>query len=624
MVAYWQEHEENFQAMIEQLLSPETLGKLAENSGSLTCRLNVVMKCVPEKYNSEVIAPVYARMAQLLCSGEKHVLLMAMQGFFETLHDAKDRVDASLGDLFCEEAGRMRMLPFLQMVFPAGFDEKQALSVFVPQLTFYWLRYLHVYDGSMKGNSVEEALEEAHQQRMDELQQSNAVKRVWDETRGHKKTTKKTTEKTTEKPAAATTTTAAAATTMDTSTAASSTVQQTSVSEKTNTAPEVEPKESKQEPKEESSKEESSKEESESSKEESSKEESSKKESSTVDFKDKFNDTTAAEKLETSKKNRAEPEQSATGSGDDAAKTRAERLRAKLARKQASAPPAAAATTTTDSAATPKAAGAEQKRFGGNSEELTVLIEGEKRTRQALIVLWRQRGMTFRTGWLDLVPGERRARVERARKSVVEEKEGALRLTAAVQYCPELNTDYLCDNGGRNVLALVEECLRYGRVSYEEQLRTDPFLLKLAEQLHLVNGGEMIHAITLSRRVVLSHFCVLLLQQMKDDVRASGPSPPGSPSQQRRDHPDAFKAPPSVTKHVPESVKKAHSSGSSSSSSTATAGTGDEIVVEEVSDEDDDVDEALLTTADLMTEDRTEEAISLREGGASDSEVDLD
>jgi hypothetical protein len=52
MVAYWQEHEENYQAMIEQLLSAETLGRLAENSGSLTCRLNIILKCVPEKYNA--------------------------------------------------------------------------------------------------------------------------------------------------------------------------------------------------------------------------------------------------------------------------------------------------------------------------------------------------------------------------------------------------------------------------------------------------------------------------------------------------------------------------------------------------------------------------------------------
>jgi hypothetical protein len=66
-------------------------------------------------FAAEVIAPVYARMAQKMAAGEKHILLMAMQGFFETLEEAKERVDASLGDLFCEESGRMRMLPFLQV-----------------------------------------------------------------------------------------------------------------------------------------------------------------------------------------------------------------------------------------------------------------------------------------------------------------------------------------------------------------------------------------------------------------------------------------------------------------------------------------------------------------------------
>lgn len=66
-VSFWQEHRENFREMIERLLAPEVLEKLAKNAAYLTITFNHTLGWISKEYNTEHITGAYGSLSK--CSG---------------------------------------------------------------------------------------------------------------------------------------------------------------------------------------------------------------------------------------------------------------------------------------------------------------------------------------------------------------------------------------------------------------------------------------------------------------------------------------------------------------------------------------------------------------------------
>ena len=73
---------------------------------------------------------------------------------------SRDRKEVSFGQLFAEETGKRLTGPYRALLLGPGYDEDDCEHLFLPQMFIFWLRLLNIYDSAMKGQTVEDYMNE--------------------------------------------------------------------------------------------------------------------------------------------------------------------------------------------------------------------------------------------------------------------------------------------------------------------------------------------------------------------------------------------------------------------------------------------------------------------------------
>src|SRR3989338_9994400 len=100
-----------------------------------------------------------------------------MDGWYGAVDMIKARKSASLTDAFSEEQGWFRVVEPLERIFGLAEEELDAPTIrewFLPQLTIYFLRYLHFYDGALQGQSVDDFEVQGFTQERKQREQASA------------------------------------------------------------------------------------------------------------------------------------------------------------------------------------------------------------------------------------------------------------------------------------------------------------------------------------------------------------------------------------------------------------------------------------------------------------------
>jgi ubiquinone/menaquinone biosynthesis C-methylase UbiE len=178
--SWYEEHCENFEAMMDKLMQAESLAKLAVNAAQMTLSFNAKTRWVDVDYNKNVIEDAYASLIGEM-NKDKMVLFLLVDeymSFFEAYKsefNEKDNPTRNAKDVAnSPELVRIRKVfsdhqdaltdehPLWQLVVKllgAKLDREKALRHFLPQLMLFVLRILDIYDSAMNGMTVEDVLD---------------------------------------------------------------------------------------------------------------------------------------------------------------------------------------------------------------------------------------------------------------------------------------------------------------------------------------------------------------------------------------------------------------------------------------------------------------------------------
>lgn len=177
-VAYWGEHKENFDQALNQLFEDATLLKIAADASVLALRYNHQQKTIPPDYNQKIILEAYEVLEQKLT---KQLLSKAMHAWMEVLEKGLEEQKAvDLSELFSTEQAKNKLAFLAEFCMKEGYDQEMCYKYFMPQLLLFFLRFLHIYDGSLQGALVPDYLHHLRQLQLEaKWKDDKQVKNLW-------------------------------------------------------------------------------------------------------------------------------------------------------------------------------------------------------------------------------------------------------------------------------------------------------------------------------------------------------------------------------------------------------------------------------------------------------------
>lgn len=189
--AYWDEHARNFREMVMRLLEDATVLKIAANASGLSLGYNHQKGTVPPQYNQKVIFPAYEVLEQQL---NKTLLCDALDAYMQIISSMGEET-IPLEKLFSTPEALQKMNFFCETCLGAGYDKEACGKYFLPQLLLYFLRFLDIYDNSLKGALMDNYLEELKRMQMESrMKDDKGVKQLWEKMKQQKEEQEKATK----------------------------------------------------------------------------------------------------------------------------------------------------------------------------------------------------------------------------------------------------------------------------------------------------------------------------------------------------------------------------------------------------------------------------------------------
>eukprot|EP01117_Protostelium_nocturnum_P008644 TRINITY_DN3101_c0_g1_i1.p1 TRINITY_DN3101_c0_g1~~TRINITY_DN3101_c0_g1_i1.p1 ORF type:complete len:552 (+),score=184.33 TRINITY_DN3101_c0_g1_i1:1074-2729(+) len=167
---YWKEHKDNIHDFFFKMIEAKTLAKLTSNASEICIRLAKQYRMAPNEYCDRVIKQGYLNLEKGFelvndaksAKEKKTQFLDFIQLYFDFVSKNAKESSASpdqIAKIFASLESNDQFRPFAQGLLGEKYDSKECSKYFYPQLIYFFGRFFDVYDGSIQGRLVSEAME---------------------------------------------------------------------------------------------------------------------------------------------------------------------------------------------------------------------------------------------------------------------------------------------------------------------------------------------------------------------------------------------------------------------------------------------------------------------------------
>ncbi|KAL6068155.1 hypothetical protein QOT17_008401 [Balamuthia mandrillaris] len=180
--------------MLFHMLDDPTFAKLTANATSLSLRYNHQPKMqplIPPDYNQSTVLRAYEDAVEKRLN--KETFFQALSAMMQVLEEeADEELGGEIGEetvgtivalqrAFKQQSAKEKMRYFAEFCLGESFDEEKCWNCFMPQLAFFFLRYLDVYDGALQGMPANDYLADLKRRQNEErLRDERTIKNVWE------------------------------------------------------------------------------------------------------------------------------------------------------------------------------------------------------------------------------------------------------------------------------------------------------------------------------------------------------------------------------------------------------------------------------------------------------------